>query len=1012
MNILYYKDLTYSRVKNQFNKVVDFLKNDDFKSAEIKKLANTDFYRAKLDYENRLLFKFARYNDQMHVLLLEVIYNHNYDKSRFLRGAVIDYNKLIPIKDKKSIPPEDQVKMNYINPKGKSFHLLDKVISFDKVQESIFKIKPPVVIIGSAGSGKTVLTLEKIKLLKGNILYVTLSPFLAENSAKLYYSNNYINEKQDVDFLSFKEFLETLKILQGRELDYQSFEAWLLPRKQSFGIKDSHKLFEEFRGVVTGMEIGKKHLTRDDYLSLGIKQSIFLDEKREKVYEAFIKYLDFLNESGFIDLNIVSYKWLEYCKPKYDFIVVDEVQDFTNIQLFLVLNSLKTNGNFILCGDSNQIVHPNFFSWTNVKTMFYKHDISGSDIKILRTNYRNSIDITSIANKLLMIKNARFGSIDKESTFLVDSIAENRGEINFFMDTPKIRKQLNEKTGRSTKYAVLVMKSEDKNEVRRIFKTPLVFAIHEAKGLEYENIIIVNFISNNSREFFNITIGVTKEHLKDDSITFSRGKDKSDKALDAYKFYINSLYVGMTRAVKNLYILETSGKHEILGLLDLVESKKGVSIKETVSSTDDWKKEARKLEMQGKKEQAEEIRKIILSVQKPDWEPITPDNIDKLKKQAFDPDFFNKKAKDKLFAYALLYNDTESIKKLSEHKYRRADKYENERNSVFRKYYQHYQGDNVKAIEQNINKYGIDYRDQFNLTPLLAATTSGSIKILNLLTRYNANSALTDNYGRNPLQIALFQSYFSNAFLVKFGRLYPMLLTDHIKVKVDDRLIKLDNHKIEYFLLNLFISLQVTIIQKIGRPFLAQGVRAGDIEEIISKYPDTVLADYRKKRTYISANLAKNEIDGSNPWNRKIFMRIERGCYVLNPNLDILINDDWKNVYNIMKSEKAKKITEQEKYEKMMQYYQDDYDRIINNEPERAKNLRSFIPYIDEKLKSIEAAKREFELEKIEREKRKEARKKERLRIKAEKLKEKELKEKEVEEKRRKADESQYKLPF
>jgi len=36
-----------------------------------------------------------------------------------------------------------------------------------------------------------------------------------------------------------------------------------------------------------------------------------------------------------------------------------------------------------------------------------------------------------------------------------------------------------------------------------------------------------------------------------------------------------------------------------------------------ISSIDDWKKEARKLEMQGKKEQAEEIRKNILSYQKP-----------------------------------------------------------------------------------------------------------------------------------------------------------------------------------------------------------------------------------------------------------------------------------------------------------------------------------------------------------------------------------------------------------
>ena len=1012
MKVLFYEDLNYSGVKNQFNKIVDFLKNDDFTSAEVKKLVNTNFFRAKLDYENRLLFKFARYDDQTHVLLLEVIYNHNYDKSRFLRGAKINDNKLIPVVDKENIPAGDSIKMNYINPKGKSFHLLDKIISFDKVQESIFKIKPPVIIIGSAGSGKTVLTLEKVKSLKGNILYVTLSPYLSENSAKLYYSNHYINEKQDVDFLSFKEFLETLKIIQGRELDYKSFEAWLHPRKHSFGIKESYKLFEEFRGVITGMEITRKYLTRDDYLDLGIKQSIFLDHEREKVYEAFTKYLDFLNESDFIDLNIVSYQWLEYCKPKYDFIIIDEVQDFTNIQLFLVLQSLKTSGNFILCGDSNQIVHPNFFSWTNVKTMFYKHDISGSDIKILRTNYRNSIDITNIANRLLMIKNARFGSIDKESTFLVDSIAENRGEVHFFKDTPKIRKQLNEKTGRSTKYAVLVMKSDDKTEVKRIFKTPLLFAIHEAKGLEYENIIIVNFISNNSREFYNITSGVTKEDLKDDSFGFSRGKDKSDKALDAYKFYINSLYVGLTRAVKNIYILETSGKHEILGLLDLVESKKEVSIKEVVSSADDWKKEARKLEMQGKKEQADEIRKSILSIQKPEWEPITPDNIDKLKEQALDPDFFNKKAKDKLFAYSLLYNDIESINKLSELKYKRADRYENERNSVFRKYYQHYQSDNVKAIEQNINKYGVDYRDLFNLTPLLAATNSGSIKIINLLAEYNANSALTDNYGRNPLQIAIFQSYFSKVFSVKLNRLYPMLLTDNIKVKVDDRLIKIDNHKIEYFLLNFFIALQVTIIQKRANTLLAEGVQSGDIVKIISKYPDTILADYRKKRTYISSNLAKNEIDGSNPWNRKIFMRTERGHYVLNPNLDVLINNTWENVYDIMRTVKVKKLTAEEKHEKVRKYFQDDYDNIIIKNPAMAEILRSNISYIDEKLKENEAKKRERDLEKNETKNMAEARRKERLQKKAEKKRLIEEAAKEAAEKRRKADESQYKLPF
>ena len=1010
MNILYYKGLTWSKVKEQFQKTVGFLKNDDFRSAEIKKLTNTGYYRAKLDYENRLLFKFAEHQDQMHILLLEVIYNHEYDKSRFLRGAKIDENKLLPVNQKKEIPQEDVGTISYINPKVKHFHLLDKALSFDDIQQDIFKIQPPVIIIGSAGSGKTVLTLEKLKLLRGNILYVTLSSFLAENSFRLYYSNNYNNEKQNIEFLSYIEFLNTLKIIRPRELNYNTFEAWLHPRKHTFGIKDSYKLFEEFRGVITGVDITKKHLRKSDYLGLGVKQSIFLDNEREKVYELFERYLEFLNKSEYFDMNMVSFEWLQYCIPKFDFIVIDEVQDFTNIQLYLVLKSLILPGNFILCGDSNQIVHPNFFSWTNIKTMFYKHDITDSDIRILRTNFRNSANITSMGNKLLKIKNARFGSIDKESTYLVDSVSENKGEINFYKDTPKIRKQLNDKTGRSTKYAVLVMKAEDKADVRKFFKTPLIFSIHEAKGLEYENIILVNFISNNSVEFRNICASISREQMSDDNFFFSRGKDKKDKSLDAFKFYINSLYVGVTRAVNRLYILETSENHNILRLLNLVEAQKAVSIKEEISSVDDWKKEARKLEMQGKNEQAEEIKKSILSIEKPDWEPTSPDNIDYLKKEALNPDHFNKKAKDKFFAYSLLYNDFESIKKLSKLKYRKADNFEAERKSVFRKYYQHYQNDNVSEVEKNIKKYGVDYRDQFNMTPLLAAANNGSIRILKLLAEYNANPDVTDNFGKNSIQIAIFQSYLFKPYLAKLDVLYPIFLTDNIKIKVDDKLIKTDNHKIEYFLINFFISLQGLLASKKRNRWEPDGVKAADIENAVAGYPEVALAGYRKKRNYISANLAKNEVDGTNPWNRKLFIRVERGYYLLNPELEIFIENKWKNAYDIMRVEKARKLTYEEKHERSMKRVYEEWDLIIDKEPELAEEMRNYISYIDNILKQRELSRFKYEINDHKEAQRMKKEKRELSRQKAKQRKEEEKRL--AAERQKKADETQYKLPF
>jgi hypothetical protein len=46
-------------------------------------------------------------------------------------------------------------------PAAPTFHVLNKVISFDDAQQAVYTTPPPFVVIGSAGSGKTALTLEK-----------------------------------------------------------------------------------------------------------------------------------------------------------------------------------------------------------------------------------------------------------------------------------------------------------------------------------------------------------------------------------------------------------------------------------------------------------------------------------------------------------------------------------------------------------------------------------------------------------------------------------------------------------------------------------------------------------------------------------------------------------------------------------------------------------------------------------------------------------------------------------
>jgi hypothetical protein len=264
-----YKDLDYHTVKAQFEKTVTFLQRGDFKSADVKKMSS-GYYRAKLDDTNRLLFMIGKHANEKCLLLLEVILNHAYEKSKFLRGSIVDETKLVPLASVEQVTAQEVTALTFIGKNNMHFHLLDKVLFFDDPQQAILSQVPPLVIIGSAGSGKTALTLEKLKSLTGKVLYITHSPFLVENASKLYYSFHY-----ETDFLSFKEFIETIRVPEGKETTFRQFQEWFLRHRTHSKVKDAHQLFEEFRGVITGFEIDKPFLTLSDYLGLGVRQSVF-----------------------------------------------------------------------------------------------------------------------------------------------------------------------------------------------------------------------------------------------------------------------------------------------------------------------------------------------------------------------------------------------------------------------------------------------------------------------------------------------------------------------------------------------------------------------------------------------------------------------------------------------------------------------------------------------------------------------------------------------------------------
>lgn len=905
MKILEYTNLDTSRVKASYRKIIAAISQDDFRAAQVKKMSHLShgkFYRAKLDDSNRLLFTLLRHENEVYALILEVILNHDYDKSRFLRGAQIDEEKIVDADLPQAIA--EAMPMRYLNPAINTVHLLDKPISFDEVQQAVYRHAAPLIVVGSAGSGKTALTLEKLKCVAGEVLYVTHSAFLAKNAGDLYYSNGFEHDSQEASFLSYREFIESLRVPNGREAHWRDFSAWFARSAQSFKELDAHQVFEEIRGVLTAQAQGV--LSRAAYLSLGVRQSIYPENQREKLYDVFEKYRAWLTESKLYDLNLVAQEWQTLATPQYDFIVIDEVQDLTNVQLALILKTLKKPGQFLLCGDSNQIVHPNFFSWSQVKSLFWQDPqlAERQQLQVLSSNFRNGLEATRVANQLLKIKHRRFGSIDRESNFLVQAVGGEAGQVALVPDDIKVKRELDQKIRHSTQFAVLVMRDEDKAAARQHFSTPLLFSIHEAKGLEYENIVLYRFVTDHRAEFAEIVNGVAAADLRVDELSYKRAKDKGDKSLEVYKFFVNALYVALTRAIKNLYLVEADGKHALFDLLAIDSGNANVQVQK--SSMEDWQKEARKLELQGKQEQADAIRRGILKQTPVPWPVLDSAKVTELLHKVFTPHaVVSNKLKQQLFDYACYFNHSVLAQYLQQGaKFEPAKSFAAQRETLARKSYAAYFLKNSKEILRQCEQYGIDHRLTMDQTPLIAATCAGNLPLVEQLLERGADREACDHFGCNALHWGLLTATNNPQYArEQFPALYERLAPPFIDLKSGDRLVRIDKHKAEYFLFQ-------TMWAHFRARFTANASMHStgfDVKLLLSIWESMtfgVLRQERRRPQYISSVLARNEVEREYAYNRSLFKRQTVGKYQLNPQLSIRVRhgeqESWMPIYEVL----------------------------------------------------------------------------------------------------------------
>jgi hypothetical protein len=411
----------------------------------------------------------------------------------------------------------------------------------------------------------------------------------------------------------------------------------------------------------------------------------------------------------------------------------------------------------------------------------------------------------------------------------------NRGAVELLPDRDAAIAELDARTSRSVRFAVIVLREDDKPEAARRFRTPLLFSVQEAKGLEYENIILWNLVSRARADFGSIADGVSAAELEAE-ISYARAADKRDKSLERYKFFSNGLYVAMTRAVRRLYIVESATRHPLFSLLGIEEAAGQAAVTAEASSAEEWQREARKLELQGKEAQAQAIRQNILHEHAVPWQVLDPAGLAEAAAKALAPECVSSKVRRRLLEYAEIYGEADLAGRLAELGAADGWAFDRASSAVRRKHLAGFDTRNPKDALRLVDEYGVDYRSPFNFTPLMLAADAGNVEI--------------------------------------------------------------DAHLIEYVLFQLMYALQRDHLFALYG--WHRGMRSVHLLKTAERLPAAALRADRRRRDYLNGVLARNEVGRDYPYNRRLFLRVAHGHYVLNPRLELRTREGFTPVYDVM----------------------------------------------------------------------------------------------------------------
>ena len=398
--------------------------------------------------------------------------------------------------------------------------------------------------VGALKQGNVTFIGKNKKIAIENRLGIWLDVDAEENIVKALDSISYYLEN-NVDYMLIEDlYNKTL----NKDIEFtteQYFVNTYLKNIKNYNLKSNIEkikyiaqevVYKEIYGLIFGYvkeDDAKNIISQEEYIEL--RKESFTKQEATIIYMIAMDYYKVQKEHNLVDNNIASRYLIENKNKieKYSLCILDEVQDFTQINLYM----FKELSYKMFCvGDALQMINPAYFSFAYLKRLMFEDKYL--KVSELRNNYRNSKKIEKIIDNLSELNIEQFGthsfvlrgkSIDDD--MLAKTIYLNDGNFTNLI----ANKAYSDVT-------IVVNSIEKKNELRKILPKQEILTISEIKGLERSFVILMDVLSDNSQKWdvLNRTI-ISKKKAEENSV---------------YRYYFNLFYVGLTRAKQNLFVVE------------------------------------------------------------------------------------------------------------------------------------------------------------------------------------------------------------------------------------------------------------------------------------------------------------------------------------------------------------------------------------------------------------------------------------------------------------------------